>query len=75
MQKVLDKKTVDARKEHNADLIRRMRNGENLYSFDSAASWYPPRPVIAKDPEAVKSLYGKGVKVLQKRRPKLDQAG
>lgn len=47
------------RREHNQDLIRRMRNGESLTSFDSQASWYPPRPTITKDPKAIAKLYGK----------------
>jgi hypothetical protein len=46
------------RTRHNIDLIRRMRDGEPLKSFDSRASWFPPRPVIEKDSRAVSSLYG-----------------
>ena len=46
------------RKRHNVELLRRMRSGEALWSFDSTASWFPPRPVIAKDPRAIFRLYG-----------------
>lgn len=46
------------RTEHNRDLIRRMRNGEPLTSFDSHASWFPPRPTIEKNQEALVQLYG-----------------
>jgi hypothetical protein len=46
------------RADRNRDLIRRMNNGENLTTFSSAASWFPPRPTIAKDPQALAQLYG-----------------
>jgi hypothetical protein len=50
-------KDQDNRKKHNQELIRRMRNGDSLKSFDNIASWYPPRPVIKKDPKAIEMLY------------------
>ena len=49
--------TKDLRRQHNSDLIRRMRNGESLTSFDSKASWYPPRPIIQKDKAEMARLY------------------
>lgn len=53
-----DKKTSEGlRRQHNADLIRRMRNGEPLNAIDSKASWYPPRPVIKKDQREIARLY------------------
>ncbi|MEZ4743758.1 MAG: hypothetical protein R3B45_15155 [Bdellovibrionota bacterium] len=52
------KSTKDLRKKHNLELIRRMREGDPLKSFDSQASWYPPRPIIAKDEKALAELYG-----------------
>ncbi len=56
------KKNVrDLRRQHNVDLIRRMRNGEPLNSIDSKASWYPPRPVIEKDRREMARLYGDSV--------------
>ena len=51
---------------HNIELIRRMRDGDPLKSFDSRASWFPPRPVIAKDSAAISNLYGS-----QKRKPRV----
>jgi hypothetical protein len=51
----------DKRKKHNEQLIRRMKSGEPLWSYDSKASWFPPRPIIEKDPEAIKRLYQDGV--------------
>jgi hypothetical protein len=52
-----NKNTMDTRKSHNEQLIRRMKSGEPLWSYDSQASWFPPRPTIEKDPEAIKRLY------------------
>lgn len=51
------KKSFDLRAKHNADLIRRMRNGEALNAIDSKASWYPPRPLIKKDESEMRRLY------------------
>jgi len=51
-------KPTVVRKRHNQNLIRKMRSGEPLWSFDSSASWFPPRPIIAKDKRAVARLYG-----------------
>ena len=51
------KNTRDLRRQHNSELIRRMRNGESLTSFDSKASWYPPRPIIQKDKSEMARLY------------------
>ncbi|MBQ47544.1 MAG: hypothetical protein CMP10_08745 [Zetaproteobacteria bacterium] len=48
----------DLRAERNAEILQKMHDGEPLSSFSSAASWFPPRPIISKDGEAVKSLYG-----------------
>jgi hypothetical protein len=52
-----EKPTNETRKRHNEQLIRRMKSGEALWSYDSKASWFPPRPMIEKDPEAIKRLY------------------
>lgn len=48
------------RKERNLSLVKKMRNGESLNSFNSVDSWFPPRPIIEKDGEAIQRLYGKG---------------
>ncbi len=47
------------RKIRNKELMRRVRSGESTNSFDSFASWFPPRPIIKKDPQAIGVLYGK----------------
>jgi hypothetical protein len=51
-------KARNLRKERNADLIQRMRNGDQLSSFNSYSSWFPPRPIIEKDRRSVERLYG-----------------
>lgn len=28
-------------------------------SFDAQASWYPPRPIIKKDKQAIEEIHGK----------------
>jgi thiol-disulfide isomerase/thioredoxin len=61
MKKVTEIKSRNLRKERNADLLRRMRNGEQLASFNSYASWFPPRPIIQKDMHALQELYGNDV--------------
>ena len=48
------------RQVRNQDLIQRMREGKPLWSFDSAASWFPERPVIKKDAKEIARLYGEG---------------
>jgi len=53
----LKTKLKSQRKQHNLDLIKRMRNGEPLNAIDSKSSWYPPRPTIAKDPSEMARVY------------------
>jgi hypothetical protein len=52
-----DKNENNIRKARNEQLIRRMKAGEPLWSYDSKASWFPPRPIIEKDQTAIKRLY------------------
>ena len=54
------------RRERNAELLRRMRNGDSLTSYDSAASWFPPRPIIEKDEKAMQQLYGSKRRINEK---------
>merc|ERR1712176_732278 len=58
-------KVQGLRKERNSDVIRRMKNGDQLSSFNSYSSWFPPRPIIEKDSSAVKDLYGTTPRVLR----------
>lgn len=67
-----DKKNlVERRREHNRDLIRRMRNGDSLKTVDSRASWFPPRPIIKKDPDAIRKLYKDGLPSTEEHSPEL----
>jgi len=59
MIKTVREKSNNLREERNSELLRRMENGEPLSSFNSFSSWYPPRPIIEKNSEAVARLYGK----------------
>jgi hypothetical protein len=34
-----------------------MKSGESLWTYDSKASWFPPRPIIEKDQDAINRLY------------------
>jgi thiol-disulfide isomerase/thioredoxin len=61
MKRVTEIKSRNLRKERNADILRRMRGGEQLASFNSYASWFPPRPMIQKDIHALQELYGNDV--------------
>lgn len=51
-------KSKSLRKSRNQEILWRMENGESLTSFNSYSSWFPPRPVLEKDPNAVMQLYG-----------------
>lgn len=57
MREKHSKSRTDKRREHNQDLLRRMRSGESLRTVDSRSSWFPPRPIIQKDQEAISRLY------------------
>ena len=48
-----------SRKKRNAEIIEKMKRGESLKLYDNSASWFPPRPTIPKDPEAIAKLYPK----------------
>jgi len=45
------------RRQHNSELIRRMRNGDSLNAIDSRASWFPPRPILKKDASEMSRVY------------------
>lgn len=50
----------------NADLIARMRRGQTLARVDHQATWWPPRPIIKKDPHLVARALGDPEKVAAK---------
>lgn len=47
------------RSERNKDLVERMKRGESLSTVDAAATFWPPRPIIKKDPTALEAIHGK----------------
>lgn len=65
MKKVTELRSRNLRSDRNSDVVRRMRNGEQLTSFNSQSSWYPPRPIIEKDQGAIRKLYGRAAKALK----------
>ena len=74
MKRVSELRIRSLRRERNTELVQRMRQGEQLSSFNSFASWYPPRPIIQKDCGAIEQLYGEGVTALHQL-PKVDGMG
>ncbi len=75
MKKVTELKSRSLRRERNADLLRRMRNGDQLSSFNSYASWFPPRPIIQKDIHALQELYGDDVVSMDQMHAEVRDAG
>lgn len=65
MKKITELRSRNLRQDRNSELVRRMRTGEQLSSFSSQSSWFPPRPMIEKDSDAIKKLYGKAATALQ----------
>ena len=48
---------IERRMKENADLVRRMKDGQSLSRIPQSATFFPPRPVIEKDKEAQNRLY------------------
>ncbi len=46
-----------ARKKRNEEIIRKMKSGESLAAMSTEASWFPPRPIIKKDKDALEVLF------------------
>ena len=65
MKKVTELRSRNLRHDRNSELVRRMRTGEQLTSLNSQSSWFPPRPIIEKDSDAIHKLYGKAATALQ----------
>jgi len=53
----------EKRKKINEDIIKRLKAGEPLQDT-SDKTWFPPRPVVQKDQELVKKLYGNDIKII-----------
>lgn len=56
-----NKKTKkDRQAEHNKEILEALKNKTELpKKMDTIDSWFPPRPLIKKDKEAMKKLYKK----------------
>ena len=65
--RISEENESDKRTARNRDIIRRMRNGDPLTSFDSRSSWFPPRPILEKDKDAMARLYKVEGKELEKK--------
>jgi hypothetical protein len=52
-----NKTKKERQKEHNDQLIKRMKKGENLAAFDAELSFFPNRPIIKKDKKVMDKLY------------------
>ena len=47
-----------ARNKRNKSIIERLMRGETLATVPQSATWFPPRPIIKKNQEALGKLYG-----------------
>jgi hypothetical protein len=56
-------KELKKRKDFNEDILKRLKAGEPLQD-PSTLTWFPPRPIIQKDPNAIKNLYGNDAKIV-----------
>lgn len=52
-----EKTAGERRNKENEDIIARMRAGCSHSLISPQATWWPPRPIIEKDKDAVKRLY------------------
>ncbi len=68
------KKSSDLREKRNEDILKRMREGDPLTSFDGAASWFPPRPVIQKNSEDMARVYSSEGSAASQLEPKVKEA-
>lgn len=57
MKKITYIQIQQMRSKRNKDLINRMNSGETLSNYSNTNSWFPNRPIIEKDGEAIDKLY------------------
>ena len=62
------------RKKINDDILKRLKAGENLQD-NASKTWFPPRPINQKDPEAVKKIYGENAKIVGPKQVQLKVVG
>jgi hypothetical protein len=48
----------EKRKERNKEVVDRFRKEYSHSLLPPEATWFPPRPIIAKDKDAISKLYG-----------------
>jgi len=53
------RRVSDCRKDHNADVLKRMKQGDDLMPYSASDTWVPPRPKIKKDRKAIDLLHGR----------------
>ena len=46
------------RKKENDRILAKLVRGETLATVPPEATWFPPRPTIAKNKDAIERLYG-----------------
>jgi len=56
-------KEKEKRKDINKNIIKRFKAGDPLQG-NSDVTWFPPRPIIAKDEKHIKELYGENIKIV-----------
>lgn len=61
------KDEAEKRRKANKSILERFMRGETLATVPPDATWYPPRPIIAKDKEAIKKIYGMDLKEKEKK--------
>ena len=44
------------RKENNEYVLKELKAGKPMATIDMSASWFPPRPIIKKNPDAFNFL-------------------
>ena len=54
----------EIRKEYNAYVLQLFREGKTLTAIIPEATFFPPRPIIKKDKEAVEKLYNKSLTII-----------
>jgi len=57
-------KEKETRKKANEELLRKMKSGESLKTVSVQATWFPPRPIIKKDGDKIKELYGDNASIV-----------
>jgi hypothetical protein len=56
-------KEKEKRKNFNEDILKRFKAGDSLQR-PSQETWFPLRPIIAKDEKHIKELYGENAKIV-----------